>query len=60
MLTDDQRAHDIAVAALSIQYDKCKAEAAAEDSPVQFNIFQEYLKLYREALFVLKKTPPSN
>ena len=58
MLTKEQRAHDLALAALQIVYDKRKAEADGE--PVAFNPFQEYFKLYREALYAIGKTLPSD
>lgn len=52
----ERRAHEIALAALPIQYDKAKRQAEREQlEDFDFNIYVEYFDLYSTALYALGK-----
>lgn len=58
----ERRAHEIALAALPIMYDKAKRQSELEqkfdpDKEFTFDIMVNYFDLYNCALFALKKNP---
>lgn len=56
----ERRAHEIALAALPISYDKAKRQAEIEHcDDFEFNTFVTYFDLYNRALYALNKNPES-
>lgn len=56
----ERRAHEIALAALPISYDKAKRQAEIEHcDDFEFNTFVTYFDLYNQALYALNKNPES-
>ena len=56
----ERRAHEIALAALPISYDKAKRQAEiAHCDDFEFNTFVTYFDLYNQALYALNKNPES-
>ena len=56
----ERRAHEIALAALPISYDKAKRQAEIEHcDDFEFDTFVTYFDLYNQALYALSKNPES-
>ena len=56
----ERRAHEIALAALPISYDKAKRQAEIEHcDDFEFNTFVTYFDLYNQALYARNKNPES-
>ena len=56
----ERRAHEIALAALPISYDKAKRQAEIKHcDEFKFDTFVTYFDLYNQALYALSKNPNS-
>lgn len=60
MLTNEQRAHDIALVSIPIVYqvDVMSAQNSQTDKTVNFDVFKRYLELYSKALNAVNRNFP--